>query len=171
MGEMNLPKKMMDAVVLLIISWRDLLITKNPNNRCCWLNGFTKVTSKGSYFTWYLVPLHSQHGTFVLFFSDILVSLSRNVIISDFWFWFPHQFSMWLCAVILLCLWVKLLPSHLKRCLHVCLVVFRIWCLKPYFLFPLCLLPISALSFPLSRWSYLCLTFLMGVVQDVSGHL
>lgn len=29
MGEMNLPKKMMDAVVkLLIISWRDLVINK-----------------------------------------------------------------------------------------------------------------------------------------------
>ena len=119
MGEMNLPKKMMDAVVLLIISWRDLVITKSPNGRCYWLNGFTKVTSKGSCFTLYPIPLRSQYEIFVLFFSDRLVSLSWNVIISDFLFWFPHQFSMWLCAVILLCRWVKLLPSHLKRCFRV----------------------------------------------------
>jgi len=84
MGEMNLPKKMMDAAVLLIISWRDLIITENSYSRCCWLNGFTKVTLKGSCFTWYPIPLRSQHGMFVLFFSDILVSLSRNVIVSDF---------------------------------------------------------------------------------------
>lgn len=56
-----------------LFHWGDLVITKSPPCRH-WLNGFTKVTSKGSYFTCCPKPQHPSRGC-LEFFSQMFLCL------------------------------------------------------------------------------------------------